>query len=129
MSEPVIFPRMDPRVKAVISLMHQRLADRLSLQILCKSVNLSVNRLQQLFKRETGRSPVQYLKSIRLQRAAQLLQTTFLSIKEVGYLTTGTDLSHFVRDFKKQYGLTPGQFRSQKQLSLENQVQPTEAHE
>ena len=48
-----------------------------------------------------------------MQRAEKLLRTTFLSIKEVAFLSGMVDVSHFVRDFKKQYGSTPRQFRGQ----------------
>ncbi len=80
---------------------------------MAKSVNLSPSRLRQLFKTETGMSPIQYLKHLRAKRAAYLLQSSFLTIKEVAFQTGSGDVSHFVRDFKKHYGLTPSEFRLQ----------------
>ena len=104
---------MDHRVTAAIGIMHRQLADRVSVIRLSKSVNLSPRRLAQLFKVETGSSPRQYLRTLRMQRARNLLQTSFLSVKEVSFHSGLTDVSHFVRDFKKQYGLTPSEFRAQ----------------
>lgn len=46
-----------------------------------------------------------------MERAQTLLQTSFLTIKEVTFECGLTDVSHFVRDFKKCYGVTPTQFR------------------
>jgi transcriptional regulator GlxA family with amidase domain len=103
---------MDTRVKIVISLMRQRLADPLSLRILSKAVNLSPSRLRQLFTKELGRSPRQYLRELRFREAEHLLRSTFFSIKEVTFLCGANDVSHFVRDFKKRYGRTPSEFRA-----------------
>jgi len=61
---------MDPRVESVINLMRQGLADRPSIPQLSKRVNLSRNRLRQLFMKETGRSPMQYLRGLRLETAS-----------------------------------------------------------
>jgi transcriptional regulator GlxA family with amidase domain len=98
-------------VKAAISRMRETISAPLSVQELSNSVNLSQTRLRQLFKEETGRSPMQYLRDLRMQHAEQLLRTTFFSIKEITFLSGEKDVSHFVRYFKKQYGLTPSEFR------------------
>jgi AraC-like DNA-binding protein len=51
---------MDHRVAAAISIMHEQLADRISILSLSRSVNLSPSRLRQLFKKDIGQSPMQY---------------------------------------------------------------------
>jgi transcriptional regulator GlxA family with amidase domain len=104
-------PDMDLRVKATINLMHESLTHRLSIRSLARTVNLSSTRLRQLFRKETGRSPLGYLNELRLESAAQLLRGTFLSVKEVTSRVGIRDTTHFVRSFKKQYGLTPSEFR------------------
>jgi AraC family transcriptional activator of pobA len=48
-----------------------------------------------------------------MQNAERLLRTTFFSIKEITFLSGEKDVSHFVRYFKKRYGLTPREFRLQ----------------
>lgn len=103
---------MDLRVRKVIDIMHQSLSTRPSVRTLSQCVNLSPSRLRQLFKKETGKSPMGYLTEMRLAKAAQLIKGTFLSIKEVGALTGTGDASHFVRAFKRQYGHTPTTFRT-----------------
>ncbi|MCM3873745.1 MAG: helix-turn-helix transcriptional regulator [Pyrinomonadaceae bacterium] len=57
-------------------------------------------------------SPIQYLRSLRMERAKHLLESSFLSIKEIGHLVGLNDESHFVRDFKKAYGLSPKCYRT-----------------
>jgi transcriptional regulator GlxA family with amidase domain len=103
---------MDSRVSAVIDLMRESLADRLSIRTLSRRVNLSAPRLRQLFKRQTGVSPSSYLRQLRMNTAVQLLTSSYLSIKEISFRSGAGDTSHFVRDFRKQYGLTPGEFRA-----------------
>ena len=95
------------------------MADQISISALSKNVNLTPARLRELFKKETGRSPMQYLKDLRLREAEKLIGSTFLSIKEVAVLTGASDVSHFVRDFKTRYGSTPSEFRALLQASAE----------
>ena len=103
---------MDARVTAVVGMMPHLMAERLSMADLSKRVNISPSRLRQLFKMETGQSPTQYLKNLRMQHAEELLKGSFLSIKEITFLTGMKDVSHFVREFKRRYGATPSEFRS-----------------
>jgi len=103
---------MDRRVSRIIEVINQGFADKFSEEMMCKCVNLSAARLRQLFRKETGLSPLQYLKRHRMKKAAKLLLTSFLSIKEVAFRSGSSDVSHFVRDFKKRYGMTPSRFRS-----------------
>ena len=93
--------------------MHQLVSNDIPIAVVSRRVNLSPTRLRQLFAQSLGRSPAQYLKDLRMQRAARLLRTTFFSVKQITHLVGINDVSHFVRDFKKRYGLTPTEFRSE----------------
>lgn len=103
---------MEPRIHKAMRLMTTDLRRELQLDEVARSVNLSASRLRHLFKDETGLSPVQYLKAQRMQKAKTLLETTFLSLKEVMHQSGFTDRSHFVRDFRKAYGLPPLKYRN-----------------
>jgi AraC-like DNA-binding protein len=46
-----------------------------------------------------------------------LLTTTFLSVKQIVRRVGLTDESHFVRDFKRSYGVTPGEYRKPRSKS------------
>lgn len=102
---------MDQRVQMVISTVNDDPHQALSLSDLATSVNLSPSRLRHLFKSETGETLAQYLKRMRMQKAADLLTTTFLSIKEIIRQVGLRNDSHFVQDFKRAYGVTPAQYR------------------
>ena len=74
-------------------------------------VNLSPSRFRHLFKQETGATPAQYLKDIRLVKAERMLRTTFLSIKQILKQVGIASNAHFVRDFRRKYGTTPTTYR------------------
>lgn len=101
---------MDERVRRVIALMRTNLHRDLPLSEIRMSVQLSSSHLRQLFKGDTGMSLARYLKKLRLERATELLETTFLSIKEVAAKVGLRSVNHFVTDFKTAYGVTPTQF-------------------
>jgi transcriptional regulator GlxA family with amidase domain len=102
---------MDQRVQIIIALMEENLQRELPLEELAKSVNLSVSRLRHLFRAETGTSPTQYLKSVRIRKAKEMLETTFMSVKQIMSLVGAGDRNHFARNFKKAYGSTPTEYR------------------
>jgi AraC-like DNA-binding protein len=103
---------MDQRVQQAISHMQENLSRKLIPGEIASAVNLSLAHLRYLFKEETGKSPAQYLRALRMQEAGRLLETTFLNVKEVMHRIGVYDESHFTRDFKKVYGMTPAQYRS-----------------
>ena len=100
------------RVKRVIELMQDDPSRNFSLGKMAESVNLSPPYFCYLFKTITGVPPAKYLKSLRMQQAAMLLTATFLSVKEVAKRVGLLDESHFVRDFKRLYGVTPSEYRN-----------------
>ena len=102
---------MDRRVKRVIILMEQGFDQPLSVADLAKAVNLSPGRLCHIFKSETNVALVHYLRALRMAQAKRLLETTFLTVKQVMIEVGIKDESHFVRDFESTYGISPARFR------------------
>jgi transcriptional regulator GlxA family with amidase domain len=100
---------MDQRVRAVIALMNASLNRKLTVCEMAMAVGLSASHLRRLFKAQTGKPVAVYLKDIRLQHSRELLETTFLSIKQIAD-RVGQSTNHFVTDFKKMYGVTPARF-------------------
>jgi transcriptional regulator GlxA family with amidase domain len=103
---------MDHRVDRVIERMERDLNKPLQLETLAQLVNLSSSRLRHAFRAQTGESPGQYLKRLRMGRAKDLLETTFLTVKEIMYSVGIRDESHFVREFEKAYGMSPTRYRA-----------------
>jgi len=63
----------------------------------------------------TGYSPVEFIRDIRLKRAAQLIINNQLLIKEIAYMTGFSDIKYFTKSFKKKYNMTPMEYRKQNQ--------------
>jgi AraC family transcriptional regulator, arabinose operon regulatory protein len=80
-------------------------------------VNLSPSRLRHLFKQETGTTPAQFLKSSRLRKAEVLVRTGFLTVKEIANQVGLASNSHFVREFRKVYGMSPTVYRKMNGLT------------
>src|SRR2546423_11960795 len=102
---------MDHRVEKVIEVVLSNLQQKVSIEELSLTVNLSPSRLRWLFKVETGISFARYLRMMRMREAKHLLETTFLSVKEIMLKVGMGDESHFVRNFEKAFGLAPAKYR------------------
>lgn len=103
---------MDPRVRRIIAFIEKDLQREMRLDEIAREFNLSASRLRHMFKDSIGITPAQYLKSRRLEKAKQLLGTTFLNIKQIMRDVGIKERSHFMRDFKEIYGLAPTQYRT-----------------
>ncbi len=77
------------------------------------SINLSESHLQKLFNKETGEPPAQFVKYLRLEKARELLEDReFFLVKEIRAKVGIEGASHFTRDFKERYGLSPSEYRA-----------------
>jgi transcriptional regulator GlxA family with amidase domain len=103
---------MDQRVAMAIELMKRNLHRNLTLAELARAVDLSPSRLRHLFRDEVGSSPARYLRTLRIDQSEALLANSKLSIKEIALRVGWQDRSHFERQFKKQLGVTPAQYRA-----------------
>lgn len=111
--KPVVLTSKDQRIQMIIALLNAEICRQRSLEDLATVVNLSSSRLRHLFKTDTGLTPTEYLRDLRLKKAKELLETTFLSLKEIMNMIGVRDKSHFARDFKNAYGLSPSKYRMQ----------------
>lgn len=102
---------MDRRIELIISKIKKDPTASWDIPALAVLVNLSPSRFRHLFKQETGMGPAQYLKDMRLMRAEKMLRTTFLSIKQILKQVGIASNTHFVRDFRQKYGMTPTAYR------------------
>ncbi len=78
---------------------------------LAKKVGMSRSRFYQNFKSVLGHSPMDYLRTHRLQLAKQLLRQGSYNVSEVAFATGFTNLSYFTRAFTAEFGVSPRQIR------------------
>ena len=62
-------------------------------------------------KSMTGLSPVEFIREMRIKRAAQLLEDRQYNITEVTYMVGMNDSRYFAKCFKNTYGVTPSEYR------------------
>lgn len=77
-----------------------------------KSAHLSSSQFSRSFKKHTGTSPYDYLLSVRLARAKELLKNTNLPISDIAYQTGFASDSNFIYFFRKNEGISPLKFRN-----------------
>jgi AraC-like DNA-binding protein len=99
------------KMRQVASWIDRHLDENLSLDQAAAEFGLSRSLFSREFQRHTGMSFVEHCNTRRVEKAALVLSTTDLNITEVAFGSGFSNLSHFHRQFKSNYGLTPGAFR------------------
>lgn len=94
---------------------HHHFRQPLNLELVASQANLSSNYFSERFHEITGETFQHYVQNLRLRFAAGLLAASNLSVVDVMMASGFNDPSHFGRIFKKQYQLTPRQFRLKNQ--------------
>ena len=108
---------MDQRVQHVVSFIRSNYQRKLTLREMADTVNLSTWWLCHLFRADMGTSPERFVAQVRLEKAKSLLESSFLSVKEVMSEVGIADAGHFARSFKAAYGVTPAKYREKSQVS------------
>ena len=85
-----------------------------SVSTLCELSGHNEKYLYRKIKRLTGLSTVEYIRSIRLKKAARLLENDNFSVSEVMYMVGFTNSSYFSRTFAARFGKTPKEYRRQR---------------
>ncbi|MCW5910609.1 MAG: helix-turn-helix domain-containing protein [Cyclobacteriaceae bacterium] len=88
-----------------------------AIEDLCRDVAMSRMQLYRKLKALSGLSANEFIRSMRLKRAAQLLEQNQLTIAEVTYEVGFSDLPYFRECFKKMFGVTPSEYANQKDVS------------
>ena len=79
---------------------------------LCKAMSMSRTQLFRRMKSLIKQAPANHIKSMRLQKAKELLETTDCTVSEITFKTGFQAISHFTKVFKKQYGILPSAYRN-----------------
>ena len=77
-------------------------------------VGLNKNYFSNVFRKETGKTFVQYSNNLKLKYARNLLVASKMTVNEICYKSGFRSVSTFLHEFKKKYGVTPVKYRKQK---------------
>jgi AraC family transcriptional regulator len=98
-------------LRRVTDYMHAHLGEDIDLATLAGLVNVSKYHFLRMFTRATGRTPHRHLTAVRMQRAAELLRTSDLSVQQVAAVCGYRSPSRFATAFQKQYAVPPSRYR------------------
>ena len=95
----------------VRELLHERVADAPPLAAIAATVGVHPVHLARTFRRHHGCTVGVYVRRLRLDRAARLLDESDLPIARIAFETGFSHHSHFANAFKRAFGLTPSAYR------------------
>lgn len=98
-------------VEEMIRYVKQQLHDNVTLKEVADYLSFSPNYLGSLFKEVTGTNFSEYVISMRMEKAGELLKDPRMKIYEVADRVGYRYMPYFSRQFKEVYGMTPGEFR------------------
>lgn len=113
---------MDGRIVLLNDKFSENLQHHWTVEEMARVVNLSPPHLQKLFRTETGLPPIAFLREKRLEIACELLENSWERISQIGLQVGMPHDSHFTRDFKNKYGITPTEYRKQYWEKIENKM-------
>lgn len=98
-------------LQSAIVYIHSRFADDPKMWQVAKHLHLNENYFSQMFKKSVGMSYKEYLRKIKLEHAKKLLVYTNSPVTKIAYDSGYNSQSHFNREFKNTYGITPVEMR------------------
>lgn len=94
---------------------HQHYTEDLTLDAIASDIFISSCYLSCIFKKETGRSVVEYINYCRLKKAKEIIDTQRnIRVNDISELVGYNDSFYFSKCFKKQYGITPSVYQKNK---------------
>ncbi len=100
-------------INTILRYLDENYMKDITLETISKNLFLSSVYISKMFKEETGESPINHLIRVRIRTARGLLETTTLSVRAIADSVGYTDAYYFSKLFKKYYGMSPTQVRTQ----------------
>jgi AraC-like DNA-binding protein len=101
------------RLRAAREYIEQSEKRELSLEHLASLCHMSATNFRRLWKRSYSVTPMGYRDKIMIDRAKEYLSSGYYSVSETAYKLGFDDPSYFVRFFRKNTGITPGEYKKQ----------------
>ena len=111
LSQPAQRMKRSDKVKEMMVYIHEHFSEKLTVSELAKSAFLSERECFRAFRECLHTTPVEYMKSCRLQQACRLLRENKASITEIGQICGLGSSSYFGKTFRDVMGLTPSEYR------------------
>lgn len=104
--------KIDPRIQIVADYIVLHPTEQYTPARMASMAELSKQRFSHLFKEQMGKSPMTYIKELRLTTAARRLLISHDNVSDIAYSVGYEDPNYFIREFKASFGYTPNQYRN-----------------
>lgn len=114
LSEPLSFRHADAadhKLLRMIAFIEEHISEKITVTDVASSVYISDRDCYRRFQKELKETPLQFIQSVRLEKACQLLSQTDLPVSEITCLCGFRDSSYFSSFFSGKMGCTPGSYR------------------
>lgn len=101
----------DERLKDMLSYIQEHYSEKTAVSDIASTIHISERECYRLFRNNLGMTPVEFIVSLRLQKAQELLIYTDKSVLEVAVETGFGTSSYFGKIFKQYHHITPGDYR------------------
>jgi len=120
-SEIQVTPLDEKLIQKAINIVEQNISNpAFSVDKLAKEIGMSRVHLYKKLTALTGKTPIEFIRIIRLRRAAQLLEKSQLSVSEIAYQVGFNNPKYFSRYFKEEFNVLPSEYASDKRVKKEN---------
>ncbi len=109
--------QINPRIAHLTDKIKNNKIYSYNVEELSEMMHLSKSQVFRVFNNEIGMSPTQYINSLKILSAQEMLRNTDLSITEISYLSGFSDIHYFSRYFKEWVGVSPSAYRKANQIS------------
>lgn len=106
-------------ILAVQAYMREHLSEKITIADLSRIASLSPTYLKAEFHRVCGKPIHRWLVELRMQRAAECIRCTELPIYQIAHEVGYESMSQFTSVFRKQYGVTPGEYKKMSKSEME----------
>ena len=111
LQERAVSQKQHPLTRTILAHIHSHFSEKITLQQIGELTFFSPIYCDTVFKNDTGVSIIEYLLSLRIENAKQLLSEEELTVKEIAESVGFQDHNYFSRVFKKRVGLSPTEYR------------------
>lgn len=110
----ILHPEDEALIQRVADFVNNNIDDEeLSPASIAEFVGVSKATLYRKFKDVMDKTPSEFIRGIRLEYAARLLRSTKFTVSEIMFKSGFSNKSYFYREFLKQYGVSPKDYRNQ----------------
>ncbi|MDD2797261.1 MAG: two-component regulator propeller domain-containing protein [Bacteroidales bacterium] len=111
-SKPNVISQDDIFIQRIMKYVEDNIDNsELTIDDIVSNVNFSRSAFFKKLKSLTGLAPVEFLKEMRIQRSAQLIETGEFTISQITYMVGISDPRYFSRCFKQKFGISPREYK------------------